>query len=316
MDERREDRTVREPLVPSIEFLELGAMAAFSCWANLPLAARILPASSPPLAPGACRAVVPGVRLRGSQFQRRSFDPGHAAVILAVVEEEHRPVWVKLAAAASAAAVAVILSTGFALGDKIGYYTRYAAEYKRRGMELFVEGDLNGSLEFFDKCLEVLPDDLPYLWQRGLTLFYLNKFEEAATQFRENIKARPDDTEELVWCFLCDAHIDGLEEARKRLPPIGDDDRPFMNKIYELYKNGGDPQQMLSDLGVDDGQEYFYMALYAALYYDAQKNLEAAKATMEAACRSSYGSKAKDYVAYITKIHSKTRNWELVPATS
>ncbi|EFJ29458.1 hypothetical protein SELMODRAFT_410377 [Selaginella moellendorffii] len=232
-------------------------MAAFSCWANLPLAARILPASSPPLAPGACRAVVPGVRLRGSQFQRRSFDPGHAAVILAVVEEEHRPVWVKLAAAASAAAVAVILSTGFALGDKIGYYTRSLA--KRPHAVL---------------------------------------------------------SQQLVWCFLCDAHIDGLEEARKRLPPIGDDDRPFMNKIYELYKNGGDPQQMLSDLGVDDGQEYFYMALYAALYYDAQKNLEAAKATMEAACRSSYGSKAKDYVAYITKIHSKTRNWELVPATS
>jgi hypothetical protein len=36
----------------------------------------------------------------------------------------------------------------------------------------------------FDRALALQPQLRPYLWQRGLSLYYLGEFQEAATQFR------------------------------------------------------------------------------------------------------------------------------------
>lgn len=43
-----------------------------------------------------------------------------------------------------------------------------------------------------------------------------HRFEEAAEQFRLDVAANPNDTEESIWCFLCEAQLYGVEEARKR----------------------------------------------------------------------------------------------------
>lgn len=42
----------------------------------------------------------------------------------------------------------------------------------RRGMQRFQAGDVEGSLVDFDAVYEASPSLRPYLWQRGLSLYY------------------------------------------------------------------------------------------------------------------------------------------------
>jgi hypothetical protein len=54
-------------------------------------------------------------------------------------------------------------------------------------------------------------------WKLCNVVCELNKcsFEEGAEQFRLDVAENPDDTEESIWCFLCEAQLYGTEEARK-----------------------------------------------------------------------------------------------------
>ncbi|KAK1683851.1 hypothetical protein QYE76_044699 [Lolium multiflorum] len=80
---------------------------------------------------------------------------------------------------------------------------------------------------------------------RGLSLYYLDRFEDAAEQFRLDVAQNPNDTEESIWCFLCEAQLYGVEEARKRFLEVGLDRRPVMREAYALFKDGGDPEKVI-----------------------------------------------------------------------
>ena len=41
------------------------------------------------------------------------------------------------------------------------------------------------------------------------------RFLDGAAQFREDVAVNPNDTEEAIWSFLCEARIRGEDEARK-----------------------------------------------------------------------------------------------------
>ena len=62
------------------------------------------------------------------------------------------------------------------------------------------QGDVKGSLEDFDNAYNVLPSLRPFLWQRGLSLYYENKFEEGSEQFRQDVGVNPNDSEEVCNC--------------------------------------------------------------------------------------------------------------------
>ena len=55
-----------------------------------------------------------------------------------------------------------------------------------QGMEAFKKGDIKGSIDLFDKADAKVPDGslTPFLWQRGLSLYYANRFEDASKQVR------------------------------------------------------------------------------------------------------------------------------------
>lgn len=53
------------------------------------------------------------------------------------------------------------------------------------GMDAFRHGDVQGSIEYFDEALALGGAAIePYLWQRGLSLYYAGKYKEGADQFR------------------------------------------------------------------------------------------------------------------------------------
>ncbi|KAG2597460.1 uncharacterized protein LOC120706854 isoform X2 [Panicum virgatum] len=181
----------------------------------------------------------------------------------------------------------------------------------RRGMQLFRQGDVAGSLAEFDKAIEMDPRQKQYLWQRGLSLYYLDRFEEGAEQFRLDVAANPNDTEESIWCFLCEAQLYGIEEARKRFLEVGLDSRPVMREAYTLFKDGGDPEKLVANFSSRSDGEVFYSSLYAGLYHESQKDAERAKSHIVAACKSPYGSRSGDYMASLAFVHCQCRNWDL-----
>ncbi|KAK3164329.1 hypothetical protein QOZ80_1AG0016110 [Eleusine coracana subsp. coracana] len=181
----------------------------------------------------------------------------------------------------------------------------------RRGMQLFLQGDVAGSLTEFDRAIELDPRQKQYLWQRGLSLYYLDRFQDGAEQFRLDVAANPNDTEESIWCFLCEAQLYGTEDARKRFLEVGLDSRPVMRKAYALFKDGGDPEKLVSDFSRGFDGEIFYSSLYAGLYYESQKNADMAKSCIVAACKSPYGSRSGDYMASLAFVHCQCRNWNL-----
>ncbi|XP_022999590.1 uncharacterized protein LOC111493913 isoform X4 [Cucurbita maxima] len=166
-----------------------------------------------------------------------------------------------------------------------GNNPRDAVAAIRRGMLLFREGDVSGSLAEFDKAIELDPRQKAYLWQRGLSLYYLDRFEEGAEQFRLDVAQNPSDTEESIWCFVCEAQLYGVDEARRR----------FL-ELVAAFSSGRE-------------NEYFYASLYAGLYHEAEKKLDAAKQHIVAACQSPYGQRSDDYMAALAKVHCLCRNW-------
>ncbi|XP_043723032.1 uncharacterized protein LOC122670128 isoform X2 [Telopea speciosissima] len=166
-----------------------------------------------------------------------------------------------------------------------GSVAREAMLAIRRGMQLFRQGNVPESLMEFDRAIELDPRQKAYLWQRGLSLYYLDKFEDGAEQFRLDVAQNPNDTEESIWCFLCEAQLYGVDEARSR--------------VLEL----------VSAFLVAQEHEYFYASLYAGLYYESQKNSNAAKRYLLAACQSPYGLRSDDYMASLAKVHCLCRNW-------
>ncbi|KAL3615789.1 hypothetical protein CASFOL_040083 [Castilleja foliolosa] len=142
----------------------------------------------------------------------------------------------------------------------------------------FEKGDVLGSVVEFDKAIEFDPR------QRAC------KFEEGAEQFRLDVAQNPNDTEESIWCFLCEAQLFGVDEARGRFLEVGTDRRPVMREAYRMFRDGGDPEKLVAAFSDGRESEYFYASLYAGLYYESQKKSGEAKLHLVAACKSPYGS--------------------------
>jgi len=54
------------------------------------------------------------------------------------------------------------------------------------------------------QVIDVAPSQTPYLWQRGLSLYYADRFQDGADQFRRDVAVNPNDTEEAIWAYLCE----------------------------------------------------------------------------------------------------------------
>lgn len=61
---------------------------------------------------------------------------------------------------------------------------KHAHVHHHRHPRHTLQNDVAGSLEDFDQVLQLEPRMRPYLWQRGLTLYYLQQYTEGAQQFR------------------------------------------------------------------------------------------------------------------------------------
>ena len=106
------------------------------------------------------------------------------------------------------------------------------------GMAAFAANHVEQSIEIYDALIRQDRTRTPYLWQRGLALYYAGRYAEGATQFANDVAVNPNDTEEQIWHLLCLSKMDGiasLSNARPRKLTVGTDRRPVMRLVQQLF---------------------------------------------------------------------------------
>ena len=64
---------------------------------------------------------------------------------------------------------------------------------------------------------KAVPDEAPYLWQRGIALYYAGRYDDCRRQFESHRSVNPDDVENAAWHFLCVARAESPAKARAAL---------------------------------------------------------------------------------------------------
>lgn len=179
--------------------------------------------------------------------------------------------------------------------------------YIRRGMVNFKLALVNSSIQDFDQAEKLDPSFSPYLWQRGLSYYYAERFSEGAAQFELDLSVNTQDVEETVWRYLCVARLKGVTQARQELLRVQNDPRPVMGCVYELIAGNCTPNEVLA-VGEKDGKRgRFYSHLYIGLYYEVAADVEQARYYILKAVNE---YKLNDYMWHLAYVHQKRRGWE------
>lgn len=183
----------------------------------------------------------------------------------------------------------------------------------RVGMRQFRTGDVAGSIEAFDRALQAEPALDPYLWQRGISLYYAGRYADAAAQFARDVAVNPNDTEEAVWNLLARSRVEpgGLRAARQDVLKIGPDRRAVMGTVLAAFTGDDAAVARLEQIaaGTSAGEAY-YAALYRALFAEATGDAAGAREWMARALEGPYamspGGQA-DYMVSVAQVHTALR---------
>lgn len=176
-----------------------------------------------------------------------------------------------------------------------------------RGSLRFRSGKIAESIVDFDKCIELSPEIKPFLWQRGIALYYAERFQDGLEQFAVHREVNPNDVENAFWHFLCNVRLNGLEVAQKGVLLAGHDGRVPLMQVQQLIQGKLTPDGVIAACEKGgagaNGQKLsrFYGYLYIGLYYDALKETDKAKQWLEKCLEQEVDS----YMGDVAKIHLK-----------
>jgi lipoprotein NlpI len=178
-------------------------------------------------------------------------------------------------------------------------------------VRLFFDARPAESARVFDQLVVAVPGAEPELWQRGLALYYAERFQDGRDQFERHRKVNPADVENAAWRFLCVAKLEGPKVARAQLLPVGDDSRIPMKEILALYAGKGEPEGVLAAAERGGGEalrnQLCYAHLYLGLYFEAVG--DAAKAR-EHITQAAEPFRLDHYMGKVAVMHMKLRGWE------
>lgn len=183
----------------------------------------------------------------------------------------------------------VTIACGLAAGS---CWAQNAAEWHRRGEQLFLRGDIEAATAAFDKAVTLAPEMKPYSWQRGIALYYAGRLDDCRAQFELHATVNREDVENSAWLYLC-------SRGRKYLP-VTRDARVPMNEINALYAGRGSPEAVLRV--AQDDLAKLYAHLYLALWYEARGECAAAKQWI---LKAAAGSESGDYMGGVARVHAK-----------
>jgi lipoprotein NlpI len=170
-----------------------------------------------------------------------------------------------------------------------------------RAISDFLAGRVAESVKGFDRVVALAPDAAPELWQRGIALYYVGRYQDCRRQFESHRTVNPNDVENPAWHFLCVAHQESPEKARAALLPVGPDQRSPMREVYEMFKGAMPPDAVLKAAGQSSSARFF-AELYVGLYYEATGNKTAGITHLKAAASEQYAN-AGGYMHRVATLH-------------
>ena len=175
-------------------------------------------------------------------------------------------------------------------------------ERDRRGDQHLFAGRFEQAIADFDAFLEAEPELDPHHWRRGIAYYYAGRFAEGAAQFVRHRTVNPDDVENAVWHFLCEARARGVEEARAALLPVGPDPRVPMRAVYELFAGRGSEEAVLRAAASSSQRDArFFAHLYLGLWFDATGDRARAREHLRLAATRHGRS---HYMGRIARVHA------------
>lgn len=162
---------------------------------------------------------------------------------------------------------------GAACGAAVGQTARQILQQAESD---FLAGRVEASVTAFDRVVQLRPDAAPGLWQRGIALYYVGRFDDCRRQFESHRTVNPNDVENAAWHFLCVARADGTDAALAALLPVGPDPRAPMREIYAVFAGRMSPQNLMS-AAVGEPRARFYAHLYLGLYHESLGRHEQAR---------------------------------------
>jgi len=173
-----------------------------------------------------------------------------------------------------------------------------------RAMRDFAAGRIAESVAGFDAVAQADPSSAPYLWQRGIALYYAGRFADCRDQFVSHRTVNPADVENAAWHFLCAARADSPGAARAALLPVGPDARVPMRQVYEMFRGRLTGAQVLVAAGSDPSAQFF-ANLYIGLYLEATGNREAARKRIAVAAEPRF-AEVGGYMHDVARVHLTT----------
>ena len=169
-----------------------------------------------------------------------------------------------------------------------------------RAVADFRSGRLAESAAGFDRLARLVPESAPQLWQRGIVLYYVGRYNDCRAQFESHRTVNPNDVENAAWHFLCVARAESPEEAKAALLPVGPDQRVPMRQIYDMFRGALTPEGVLT--AAVDPESQFYAHLYLGLYFEALGNTDRAIEHIEAAAADRYAV-VGGYMSTVAQVH-------------
>jgi lipoprotein NlpI len=174
-------------------------------------------------------------------------------------------------------------------------------EILNRAAEDFRAGRIEQSVAGFDRVARMSPADAPYLWQRGIALYYAGRFADCRDMFVSHRTVNPDDVENAAWHFLCAARAESVDAARKKILPVGPDARIPMREVYQMFLGRLTPVQVLVAAGNDPSAEFF-ARLYVGLYLEATGDARRGREHIAIAAAPRYAA-VGGYMHDVAKVH-------------
>ena len=169
-------------------------------------------------------------------------------------------------------------------------------------------GRAQQAVPLFDRYLESSPQSKPYLWQRGIALYFAGEYAKGAKQFEIHRKVNPNDVENAAWHYLCVAKAESIEKANQNVLPAPNDPRIPMDAVLKMLRTGN--QQAVidridaTDANASQGKSarfygYLYLGLYADALGDDAKAIEFLKKSASGAPHHYMGDVARVYVKHL-----------------
>jgi lipoprotein NlpI len=174
-----------------------------------------------------------------------------------------------------------------------------------RAIAHFRSGRVAESVTEFDAVAKLAPDSAPYLWQRGIALYYAGRYRDCRAQFESHRAVNPDDVENAAWHFLCVARAESFEKARAAILPVGADPRVPMREIYQMFSGALGTDKVLS-VAAGRPESEFYGHLYVGLYLEALGRQDSALEHIKAAAGERY-AQAGGYMHLVARTHLAAR---------